>query len=1105
MRYATKGDEPVSSTEFEADERARRLISEQTDKNFFVEAGAGSGKTTALVKRMTAMVAKGIPVSSICAITFTKAASMEFYNRFQKSLAKMTVNASEPAVKQRCAEALENIDLCFMGTIDSFANMLIGEFPAEASIPADHTVSPEQEKAEAYNYEYFRIQRGEYGDELKQKASNFRRFYRDPDEVFSQCIMSVMPLRAGKVMNETESITDIDAYLGQERTELIDLLAKLRNYYSDRIDDLPTKGENEHGILLLNKFNIISGTWNDSPGEIINILQKLEGVRIRLSPSEVVGRHEGRFTHHAGKSAKNDWYEMSIEETPVYCRLRELKHMQTVDFLTSSAEAISSELRSRGELTHTDCLIYLRDMLRADASGSGKIINYISRRYSRFLIDEFQDTNPVQAEIFFYLSAIEPCPDWEKCKPRPGSLFIVGDPKQSIYRFQQADVASFLKVRRIFENGAGEVLRLSRNFRSVPQLCSFFNSTFTKLLPADSPDQSRFVPIPFKDESGNLTCISGVFSYKVIVERNSIRSDPGKVIQIIKKLVGDPNITIPDEHTGEPRMLNYRDIMVIACKKAHLRRYIIEFAEAGIPAMVEGDTAFDSCPALKLLTELMSAAAEPTEPLRIYQVLTGRYFGFTEKKLMELVDSGIVLKLYVNEREKLEKHPQAAAAFDMLEKLAYIAREMPPAAAAAKIADDLKIMEYTGAEKPEYFYYAMELLRAAENEGTVTSAASGAEFLRGLISGSGSERCLSLEKDADKVHIANLHKVKGLEAPVVILADPVLAPKKPSHRVEQTAEGMKCWYFRFGSMLENYSETSVYEEAEEKEKVSLLCERIRLMYVAATRAKNVLIIGDSRKTDGSAYDDNPWLPFITEDTEDIFEHFGSACEAAAADDVQREIADISQIYAEAESKSIFNDETPKSSTYLIIRPSRISVKRHDRPAEMPTDRENEAVPRTDAALVGTMVHRLMECVVSSGGNTGITGLVSSILDSFGVSDEKYAKLLSGVLETLSNGGFPQKNGAVQDILSELADAEQTGCEVPFSYRKDLEGGSFEIYHGIIDLVYKKSGKWHIIDYKTNAETTGLDDRYEDQLEAYKSAFYAITGEKADAFIYHIDV
>lgn len=132
----------ITMTSQITDEQARHLIENDTSTNFFVEAGAGSGKTTELVARMLAMVEQGvdgheIDVSEICAITFTKAAANEFKDRFQVALKE----SGSPQAKR----ALENIDLCFMGTIDSFCNMILSEHPVEACIPASSSVVDEQD------------------------------------------------------------------------------------------------------------------------------------------------------------------------------------------------------------------------------------------------------------------------------------------------------------------------------------------------------------------------------------------------------------------------------------------------------------------------------------------------------------------------------------------------------------------------------------------------------------------------------------------------------------------------------------------------------------------------------------------------------------------------------------------------------------------------------------------------------------------------------------------------------------------------------------------------------------------------------------------------
>ena len=180
-------------TSLERDSLSRLRIVSGINENFFVEAGAGSGKTTMLVNRMVAMVEAGLDISRICAITFTKAAAGEFYERFRRSLIERSDTAStweeggpgmlpEPTdeTRERCRIALQNIDLCFMGTIDAFCGMVLSEHPSEAKIPPDAAIVSDEEAEDVYRQQYVKISSGECGEELRLLAKTFQAVHRNP-------------------------------------------------------------------------------------------------------------------------------------------------------------------------------------------------------------------------------------------------------------------------------------------------------------------------------------------------------------------------------------------------------------------------------------------------------------------------------------------------------------------------------------------------------------------------------------------------------------------------------------------------------------------------------------------------------------------------------------------------------------------------------------------------------------------------------------------------------------------------------------------------------------------------------------------------------------
>ena len=146
-----------------------------------------------------------------------------------------------------------------------------------------------------------------------------------------------------------------------------------------------------------------------------------------------------------------------------------------------------------------------------------------------------------------------------------------------------------------------------------------------------------------------------------------------------------------------------------------------------------------------------------------------------------------------------------------------------------------------------------------------------------------------------------------------------------------------------------------------------------------------------------------------------------------------------------------------------------------------------------------MIHRMMEVLVSSGNRANLDNLVLETVKEYEADTEPYREILTKVGKTIRSGGYTQQNGMPQDILKEFLSSDEVYCELPFCY----SDGSGEIWHGVMDVVYRKGDEWHIVDYKTNADADDLDEHYQEQLEAYIKAFKEMTGNEADARTYHI--
>ena len=1167
----------------ERDTLSRNRIVSETDENFFVEAGAGSGKTTMLVSRMVAMVEAGIDISRICAITFTKAAAGEFYDRFQKLLIERSnpdytvahpewpgsLRQPDEQTRKRCADALQNIDLCFMGTIDSFCGMVLSEHPSEAGIPSDAEIVSDEDAAVFYKQLYVKISAGEYGEELKSFANTFRAFHRGAQDVFVRGLSFLMNNRNVRFHFHEAASADLDRDFEKEKTELLRAVKCLAAHPELKYEG--NKDSREAWEQIADSYSAIRRRWSSNYPNLLYAIRSLGKIRVIPEAMDRYAASLGSVLVPGGKGKKPKWFEMSSGDGGgLYDKLIKLRYDASMSFLMKCVPVAEQAMREKGSLTFFDYLYYLRNMLKRDAGSGGRLIRYIYERHSYFLIDEFQDTNPLQAEVFFYLSSEHPVPQWSACVPRKGALFIVGDPKQSIYRFRSADVSSFLKVKKLFEAGGGAILSLSRNFRSVRMLSEYYNRVFGQLLPEETEDQSRFEAIPLPEPTADE--FQGIYTYTSYVGKaaddHPEQTDPMMIADLIGKLTGSGLYQLRGEKDRQPRPVRYSDFMVITSAKKNLGPIMAELSARDIPARVEGDIPFSENEALREISRIFAAVADAEDTLALYGALTGKLMTLTREDILAYKAGGgtVSLKASVDAAFPIVSADtegpadtegaahaalrRVAGQIGRLKELNKEAGRLSPAALFSRIMDDFRVYETLPAENLEVVLYALELIRSAEKSGQVVSLKDGAAYLNSLVTGaSGEERCLSLDAEKDCVHMANLHKVKGLEAPIVILAAAPASGVHAAYRMRHGDDGSEGWLFsleseRDGSGIRKvYFQTDDYPDEKAKEEEALKAEGRRLIYVAATRARNVLILCNSiRSVRGNESPSSKWSPIMEPGLPDIFELLPDEPEQRQKEEVFTEAAEL---YRAAGEAAALNDRSAERATYKLENPSRLHVL--SKLSESPDQPEQEYVPEeylpeeylrgepgpeegcasgtgaegasgkgdgaSDAhrfpALLGTMVHKLMEMLVSAGGRLDARAAAGEIIREYRTPgteglEDMLTECLLKVADTMRAGGYRQTNGLPQDMLGTLLSADEVYCEVPFSYMEEADDVR-TVWSGVMDVVYLSEGRWHIVDYKTNADGSDLDQRYKGQLAAYVKAFKATTGSDADALTYHIDV
>ncbi|MBN2717815.1 MAG: UvrD-helicase domain-containing protein [Deltaproteobacteria bacterium] len=1084
------------------DQSARDMIKSALDRNILVEAAAGTGKTTSMVGRMVALIRTGAckSVSEIAAITFTRKATAELQNRFQVALEEAARDA-EGDEKARLQNALSQIEQCTIGTIHAFCAKLLRERPVEAGVDPDFQEVEEDDANRLANDAWDQFcaslfegdsdllrQIQERGIELRQLKDSFGNFvkYADVDEW-------PVPERSAERIDEAELITKLNTYL-----------AKI----SEMVPYLPKETGTDKLIPRLQ--DVHHTAQYTTPDTLAGLIQLLECFDYSAGITQYVWTDDGHFTKDDAKSAAAEWKTFKEDWVqPYLAQWAEDNYGLVLDVYQKAIAWYDALREERNLLTYQDLLCKATDLLQTHPV----VRNYFRKRYTHLLVDEFHDTDPIQAQMVLYLTATDINEtDWRKCVPAEGSLFVVGDPKQSIYRFRRADIETYNKVKGIIA-AHGEVLQLSTNFRSDEPVIFWANRVFEPMtddpLQKEIPDiklrfdkeANRFSPawVPFQvgRVKEDRRAHAGVLPLHVDYDKSQYDSiviqEADEIAKVIRHALDNKGYS-PEDFLIVTRMRNNLDVFGKA-----LQAY-------GIPHEVTGGDSFSDVEELRLLTLLLRCLAQPDNPVALIGTLRSRLFGIDDQTLYAHKKHGGRFHIYSPVPEALHdtKREQLESALKTLRVFSQWLEKMPPIAAIRKIATDSGLLAHgTTHDVPAYHVGAMqkafELLRdTAVNEWSTEVLIT---RLEGLCSKDEKRDGLSVMPDTGHVvRVMNLHKVKGLEAPVVFLAG--LYDKYmfgSSDHVDRSGE-ISRGYFTAGFKLSEYKSRTLAQPAGWDE-LSVIesefdkSEQLRLRYVAATRAKEAMFIsvGEDKPT-------NPWLYFAPHlDLEQAVE-IPDDVSPPRRDTVSLQVTDVK---AQLSASSEIWDRVQQpgygvySATGIAHKGPWVAEETDDDDALMDSkefdaadeivedDDTDENVTNAGGAKWGTAIHRLLELKMKNALEP-VADVTLQVLTDEGVDTELQETAISLVNKVTATSIW-QRAKSSDHILT----------EVPFEmpYEKDRIPG---ILRGVIDMMFREPDGWVIVDYKTDSTktktTAQLTQHYRPQLEIYKSAFEMATGE-----------
>jgi ATP-dependent helicase/nuclease subunit A len=1037
-----------------SDDAARTAIREDLGTTILVEAAAGTGKTTSLVDRMVALIATGRATTDrLSAVTFTIKAAAQLGQKFQGALEQALRDELDPTRRERLAAALASLDSCFLGTIHAFGARLLRERPVEAGVEPGFVEmdEPEDGVARAAAWERFTAQLYLANDPRLAKLLALGIRLSDLESAFETvCENSDLTIAAGTGIPEPD--------FSRTRSEVEDFLARWAATFPAQA---PEGGWTEFQESVRSACRLRQLFDPSRAPEFVRVLRVLRrGNFVKRAPAEA-----RRLREETVKPALERWAEYV--------------HPLVVDLLADAREKYREWRRREGKLNFQDLLLYARDLLRDHP----EVRRALFERFTPILVDEFQDTDPIQAEILFLLTGKESDErDWRKLTPVPGALFVVGDPKQSIYRFRRADIETYEAVRRRIAR-SGRLLELSTNFRSTADVCDWVNGAFGRLLKESSPEQAAYVALsPYHSARTEAPAV-----FRLSVPSKGSRSAP--VVDWDSRRIAE---TIASETRRGRRSPG--DFLILFRQ----RRYMAEYARAleghGVPCEIAGGGAFGDSEELDSLLTLLGAVADPDDPVLLLAALRGPLFGVDDEALYRFARSGG--RFHYRTEPPTQADPRIRRAFEKLREGEDLARSLPPGAAISRFSGSLgwtalAAAEELGSSRAGNLLKAFAAARKLSGEGR--SFAEVVEELRRMRQETLIEQMSVEPGRGDVVRLMTVHGAKGLEAKVVFLAEPATEFKGGrDHAIDRSVEP-GAGHFRIVRRSDrpgDFADEEIARPLEWKEKETAEtrfeeAEKIRMLYVAATRAREMLVV--SVKKPGNGKPGGAWAPLDTFLRADLPERTGAAPSVSASlEDPAAARTRFSERAAARRAKSAAPSYATAAVTFLA------HSQAGPAPARQDTGRGMEW---------GRIIHRLLEEAMRDP-EVDVRAYARNLL----AEAERPASELEDAVRLIE--------GARGSGLWERAvRARRRLVEVPFalpvsSAELSANTGPPEtVLSGAIDLAFEEDDSWILVDYKSDhvaGNFRELADWYSPQIRHYRRYWEKLTGKPTRAGLFFVE-
>ena len=876
------------------DDRATRLaIVERLDETMFVEAGAGSGKTKSLVDRIVALVTVArVPMREIVAVTFTEKAASELRDRVRRELERVATATDDPRAPL-AAVALDELDGAAVSTLHAFAQRLLVEHPIEAGLPPRIEVLDDIASQVAFDERWNR-----FVDQLLDDRTIERPLLLALSSGTDRQVLRTIALAcnanwdlvAQRMAPEPDPPPVDAAPVLRAADELVARSAECR-FADDRL---------AAGLAEIEEWAHELRAAGDEYEELALLHDGLPKVGTRI------GRKDNWKCDIDEVRAQLVAVRTLVDETAVALAVAAVRRLtwSIAQFTLAEAE----QRRRGGRLEFHDLLVLSRAVLR-DPERGPDVRRRLRERYTRLLLDEFQDTDPIQCDLAVLLASGDADAGerrWDEIATDPGRLFVVGDPKQSIYRFRRADIAAFLRMRESFGHGAASpfghgagasVHRLTRNFRSARAAIEFVNHVFLDLIVAEPDSQPEYVPLEAErdtslatpDDAGPAVVLLGAEPHPDIEDPDDPTAKPRKpsagelrdaeaadVATLVRTALTEGwqvtrRAASPSGHGGPADTVwepcRPGDIAVLLPARTSLGQLEDALDTAGIPYRAETSSLVYGTPEIRNLLLTLRAVDDPTDELSLVSALRSPLFGCGDDDLYTFkVEHG---GSWNHQAPRPGSLPPDHPVGDAMRALAdwYDARLWLDASELLdRIVREQRVLETAFVHgRPRDLWrrvrFVVDQARAFA-EATTVGGAHGSglrDFLAwaDLQSAEGARVVETVlpETDDDAVRILTIHGAKGLEFPIAIVSGTTTAARNRRSGVQLLFPHDSDTYALRVSSRVTTEEFERYEPIDEQMDFH---EKLRLLYVGLTRARDHLVVSVHRVAREPNVDRTKW-------------------------------------------------------------------------------------------------------------------------------------------------------------------------------------------------------------------------------------------------------